>query len=34
VVAAVRDRAFRNPAERVQTLLEAYRESYPDLPAA
>ena len=32
VVAAVKERAFRDPAQWVRTLLEAYRESYPDLP--
>ncbi|MBI4572922.1 MAG: hypothetical protein HY713_06505 [candidate division NC10 bacterium] len=32
VVAAVRERAFRDPAQWVRTLLEPYRESYPDLP--
>ncbi len=31
-VVAARERAFRDPANWVQTLLEAYRESYPDLP--
>lgn len=31
-VVAVRERAFRDPARWVQTLLEPYRESYPDLP--
>jgi hypothetical protein len=34
VVAAVRERAFRDPARWVQRLLEAYRGSYPELPAA
>jgi hypothetical protein len=33
-VAAVRERAFHDPAGWVRTLLEAYRESYPDLPEA
>ncbi len=33
-VEAVRERAFRDPARWVQTLLEAYRETYPDLPEA
>lgn len=31
-LAAVRGRAFRDPAQWMQTLLEAYRDSYPDLP--
>lgn len=34
VVAAVRERAFRDPARWVSTLLEAYRGSYPELPPA
>jgi hypothetical protein len=34
VVAAVRDRAFRDPDRWVQTLLEAYRGSHPELPEA
>lgn len=33
-VAAVRERALRDPAGWMQTLLEAYRDSYPDLPRA
>ena len=34
VVAAVRERAFRDPARWIQTLLEAYRGSHPELPEA
>jgi hypothetical protein len=34
VVAAVQERAFRDPVRWVQTLLEAYRGSYPELPVA
>jgi len=34
VVTAVRERAFRDPVRWVQTLLEAYGGSYPELPAA
>ncbi len=34
VVAAVRERAFRDPARWVQALLEAYRGSHPELPEA
>lgn len=33
-VAAVRERAFRDPSRWMQTLLEAFRDSYPDLPKA
>jgi hypothetical protein len=33
-IAAVKERAFRDPADWVKTLLEAYRESHPDLPTA
>ena len=33
-VAAVRKRALRDPSSWMQTLLEAYRDSYPDLPRA
>jgi hypothetical protein len=33
VVTAVRERAFRDPTRWVQTLLEAYRGSYPELPS-
>jgi hypothetical protein len=32
VVDAVRERAFRDPARWIQTLLEAYRGSHPELP--
>jgi hypothetical protein len=31
-VGSVRERAFRDPAAWVRTLVDAYRESYPDLP--
>jgi hypothetical protein len=34
VVDAVRERAFGDPARWVQTLLEAYRGSHPELPAS
>jgi hypothetical protein len=33
-VAAARERAFRDPARWIQTLLEGYRDSYPELPPA
>lgn len=33
VVTAVRERAFRDSTRWVQTLLEAYRGSYPELPS-
>jgi len=33
-VVAARDRALRDPARWMQTLLEAYRDSYPDPPRA
>jgi len=34
VVASARERAFRDPARWIQTLLEAYRGSHPELPEA
>jgi hypothetical protein len=33
-IGAARERAFRDPARWVETLLQAYRESYPDLSEA
>ena len=33
-MASVRERAFRDPTRWIQTLLEAYRGSHPELPEA